>query len=451
MKKNYKTFITSAIALFALLPTMTSCGFTYCQHKIETIKGEPATCQATGIKSYYKCELCGQIFGYDRFGLYEIDAPEVDDNGKHDLVYLPASRGYSNDISRVKYTSTCKQCNEQFEIDEEDLIKFAPGTNIASDLNGASTNSYVTAKHIQDNKTVATVYSVKAGTKKSNKTTIWRTGDSPLANTDNLYETSIPFVSNVVTDTMLMFKNESSQDIKIKYANEDYGQRSWAIDASGSDIITIKSNSVTPVYFPIKSTNTNPGSCHELYMESDIEVDTKITIWGAFLPSKLDSIFAAGGKLSYKVGERFSTKDLVLMGNYLGQNPKTKELPIDECDISLRGKVLTLKDKTVKVTYKGVSSDITISVYDPNDLRSIQFAKKPQVDYVVGEEIDYSRISLEAVYGENRTLSYVPLTLEDVEFEKIEGPLTMEHNKKVITFTYQNKSVSMTLNVKEAQ
>ena len=40
-------------------------------------------------------------------------------------------------------------------------------------------------------------------------------------------------------------------------------------------------------------------------MESDIEVDTKITIWGAFLPSKLDSIFAAGGKLAYKVGERF--------------------------------------------------------------------------------------------------------------------------------------------------
>ena len=449
MKKNYKSLIASAIAVIALLPSLTSCGFTYCQHKIETIKGEAATCQATGIKSHYKCELCDQLFGYDRFGLYEIDAPEIDDNGKHDLVYLPVARGLSNAISRVKYVASCKDCDVQFELDEDDILKFAPGTNIASDLNGVG-NDNVKSSHVRDGNVVATTYTVKAGTKKSNKTTIWRTGDSPLSGTEILYTTSIPFVSNVVTDTMLMVKNESTQDINIKYCNEDYGNRAWAVDANGSDVITLKANSVTSVYFPIKSTNSNPGSCHELYIESDVEVESKITIWGAYLPSKLDSIFATAGKLSYQVGERFSTKDLVLMGNYLGQNPKTKELPVDECDISLRGKVLTLKDKTVKVSYKGVSSDIVISVYDPNDLRSIQFAIKPQLDYVVGEEIDYSRISLEAVYGENRTLSYVPLTLDQVEFNKIEGPLSLEHNKQVITFTYQGKSVSMTINVKEA-
>ena len=450
MKKNYKSLITSLVAVFALLPSLTSCGFTYCQHKIETIKGEAATCQTTGIKSHYKCEFCDQLFGYDRFGLYEIDAPEVDDNGKHDLVYIPMARGLSNSISRVKYVASCKDCDVHFELDEDDLIRFAPGTNIASSHNDVGNDS-VKSKHVKDGNVVATTYTVKAGTKASNKTTIWRTGDSPLSGTENLYTTSIPFVSNIITDTMLMIKNESSQDIDIKYCNEDYGNRAWAVTAEGSSLITLKANSLTPVYFPIKSTNSNPGSCHELYIETDVEVEAKISIWGAYLPAKMDSIFATSGKLTYKVGERFSTKDLVLMGNYLGQNPKTKELPVDECDISLRGKVLTLKDKTVKVSYKGVSSDITISVYDPSDLRSIQFAIKPQVDYVVGEEIDYNRISLEAVYGENRTLSYVPLSLEDVEFDKIEGPLTMEHNKAVIKFTYQGKSVSMTLNVKEAQ
>ena len=122
MEKKFKTIITSCIALFALLPTLTSCGFTYCQHKIETIKGEPGKCNSTGIKSYYRCELCEQLFGYDRYGLYEIDAPEIDNNGKHDLVYLPVARGLSNSISRVKYVSQCKICNEQFEIDNDDIL-----------------------------------------------------------------------------------------------------------------------------------------------------------------------------------------------------------------------------------------------------------------------------------------------------------------------------------------
>ena len=207
--------------------------------------------------------------------------------------------------------------------------------------------------------------------------------------------------------------------------------------------------SIATAYFPVKSTNTNPGSCHEFYVESDIEMDSKITIWGAFMPSRLDSIIATSGKLSYEVGERFTTKDLVLTGSYLGETPKNKVLPLDECEISHRGKILTLKDKYIKVKYNGVTSDIPISVYDPNDLRGLDFATKPQVDYLVGEEIDYSLITLEAVYGESRTMTYVTLSVDDVECNKIEGPLTLEHDKSVITFTYKGKSVSMTINVKE--
>ena len=202
MEKNIKNIIASAIAVIALLPSLTSCGFTYCQHKIETIKGEAATCESHGIKSYYKCELCEQLFGYDRYGLYEIDAPEVDDNGKHDLIYLPVARGLSNNLSRVKYVSYCKICDAQFDIDDDDLIKFAPGTNIASSLNDVG-NSNVSSKHVRDGDTIGTTYTIKAGTKANNKTTIWRTGDSPLSGTSTLYSTSIPFTANIITDTLL--------------------------------------------------------------------------------------------------------------------------------------------------------------------------------------------------------------------------------------------------------
>ena len=76
MKKNYKSLITSLVAVFALLPSLTSCGFTYCQHKIETIKGEAATCQTTGIKSHYKCEFCGKYYS-DAAGKTEVTAASL--------------------------------------------------------------------------------------------------------------------------------------------------------------------------------------------------------------------------------------------------------------------------------------------------------------------------------------------------------------------------------------
>ena len=62
MEKNIKNIIASAIAVIALLPSLTSCGFTYCQHKIETIKGGniiPINSSVGILKNEYKYKFCG--------------------------------------------------------------------------------------------------------------------------------------------------------------------------------------------------------------------------------------------------------------------------------------------------------------------------------------------------------------------------------------------------------
>ena len=451
MKKITKTIITSAVMLFTLLPTLTSCGFTYCQHKLETIKGTPANCRETGIKSHYECEFCGQLFGYDRYGIYEIEEPEVDESGTHELMYLPKARGLSNSLDRVEYNAYCKICEKEFDIDNEDIIKFAPGTQVKSSLDNTD-NDNVTSTHIVEGNTVGTTYTIKAGTKKGNKTIIWRTGDNNSnlsSEAKKLYDTSIPYAGGTTTDAMIMIRNESDKDIKVKYCAEDNGARCYANSVDGTTIL-VKARSVTPIHLPIKLAASQPGCCHELYMEEDVDIETKLTIWGAFLPATYKSISAISGNFTYKVGERFLTKDLVLQANYLGQAPKNKIISLDECDIPLRGKLLKQSDKLLKITYRGITTELPLTVYDPNDFREFRFAKTPVTDYKVGDVIDYSALSFEATYGEGRTLTAIKVPLSDIEYDKIEGPLTKEHDKMKLVFKYNGKTISFTLNVKEA-
>ena len=447
MKKSIKTLLISAFTAAVLMPTLTSCGFTYCQHKLETIKGTPATCKENGIKSYYKCEFCDQLFGYDRYGIYEIEEPEVDTNSTHNLVYLPKTRGLSNRLNRVGFVSHCTICEEDFEIDDEDITRFAPSTNFRSYTGGTAQNTSVSAKHVLEESTVGTEFTFKAGTQKDNKITIWRDSDSPISGTSGTYETSIPYISENVTDTMLLFRNESDTDIQIKYAAEDVGARSWAIDASGSDIITIKAHSITTAYLPIKFVGSQPGCCHEIYTVNDVTSETKVTIWGGFLLGTYKSLGANSGKFAYKVGERFTATGLELVANYFGLLKTSKPVDVNECDIPLRGKVLTSADKILKVTYRGINTYFALSVYDPNDFREFKLAKDVPSSYKVGDIIDYSLINFEAIYGEERTYTALDLTIDDVEHEKILEPLTLEDNGRVLTFTYEGRSVNLTLNV----
>jgi hypothetical protein len=164
MKRSIKTLLISAFLTAVLMPSMTSCGFTYCQHKLETIKGRPATCKEPGVKSHYKCEFCDQLFGYDRYGIYEIEAPEIDDNGVHDLVYMPKTRGLSQKLNRVEYVAHCTICEEDFEIDSDDITNFAPSTNFRSYTGGTVQNNLVNAKHVLEEGTVGTQFTFKAGT-----------------------------------------------------------------------------------------------------------------------------------------------------------------------------------------------------------------------------------------------------------------------------------------------
>lgn len=438
--KNKKTLLATALMVATLLPSLTSCGFTYCQHKLETIKGTPATCLQDGVKSHYKCEFCDQLFGYDRYGIYEIDAPEADTSGKHDLTYLPVQRGTSNSLSRVKFGSYCKICHKDFEIDADDYLKFAPGTQVAS-------SSGTKAQHILEDQTIGTTYTFKAGTPANEKTTIWRDQDTVISGTRDLYTTNVPYVGGKITNLMLMFRNETEKDIRIKYCAEDNGARCYASSLDG-EIITIKANSLTAAHLPVKFTATQPGCCHEIYLLDSPSIETKLTVWGAYLPSTYESLSVTSGKMTYKVGERFTVEGLVLTANYVGQTPKTKVVDLEECEIPLRGKILDTSHKLLKVVYRGIVNELPLTVYNPDEYNDFRFNGTPVTDYEVGDVIDYDALSFIAVYGKDRTLANVELTIDDVEHEKIIEPLTEEDNNRTLSFTYKGKTISFKIKVK---
>ena len=101
----------------------------------------------------------------------------------------------------------------------------------------------------------------------------------------------------------------------------------------------------------------------------------------------------------------------------------------------------TTGTKEFKVTVEGVTVVLNVKVSPA--LSSIEVFSG-DVDYTEGDVIDYSKIILKAVYGDNSE-GFINLTTKGVTYNQIDTSIVGE---KTLTIEYQGKTTSLTINVK---
>ena len=90
--KSIIKITTLILAIVLCLGALCSCDidWDYCQHNLEEIKRDDATCMAVGRKTAYVCTKCGELFAYGYLngkdgekGLYPIEHQEMLDYAGH--------------------------------------------------------------------------------------------------------------------------------------------------------------------------------------------------------------------------------------------------------------------------------------------------------------------------------------------------------------------------------
>lgn len=191
--------------------------------------------------------------------------------------------------------------------------------------------------------------------------------------------------------------------------------------------LAIKDKSVTITYQELGRTQT---------AEVAITVLDKTTV-------VLDSIeiTAQPDKKAYYEGEKFDPAGMEVTAVYTDGSRKV--LAVDAYTYE-PGRALTIKDKSVTVTYqeqgRTQTAEIQITVLEkPKVLKSIEITRQPdKMVYLVGETFDPAGMKLNAVYEDGITLE---LDGDSCSFEP-SGPLTVNDNE--ITVTYQDGDVSFT-------
>ena len=365
--KSIIKITTLILAIVLCLGALCSCDidWDYCQHNLEEIKRDDATCMAVGRKTAYVCTKCGELFAYGYLngkdgekGLYPIEHQEMLDYAGHvasDFFGDLKSDMKSFDATSLEdYTvwSHCgvEGCGEAFEVPEYNLVPFAPASN-----NNGNGEAVVVGENTQ-----ATRFPISGGTKAGHVITIYN-GKSTRGNaTEN-----IPFEANTDRHVVLFFHNDGTQDVTVKYTTEYYGAR------QGAEVV-VPAGGYAPAYFAINLSGTNYYCYHELTINSDVNADFNLTISGFFYnEAKLQTVKVDNyPRTEYAIGETFDAKGLEIIATFGGVERK-----IDASDYTLVlnnnkpiTEPLTEADTKVYVIYqnKQVSFDIRVQRFIQN-------------------------------------------------------------------------------------
>ena len=314
-------YMLLTLALVLCISALCSCDidWDYCQHNLEEVERDDASCMAVGKKTAYICTKCGQMFAYGYLngtdgekGLYPIDNQEMLDYADHvvsDFFGDLKSDMTSFDASSLEdYTvwSHCgvDGCGEAFEVPAYNLVAFAPATN--NNGNGKA----VTVGE----ETEATRFPISGGTKAGHVITIYD-GKSTRGNATE----KIPFEAHTDRHVILFFHNDGDQDVTVKYTTEFYSNR------QGSEVV-VPAGGYAPMYFKFNLGQANSYCYHELTINTDIDADFNLTVSGFFYnEAKLQTVRVDKyPRIEYAIGETFDPTGLEIIATFGGVERKLK-------------------------------------------------------------------------------------------------------------------------------
>lgn len=144
-------------------------------------------------------------------------------------------------------------------------------------------------------------------------------------------------------------------------------------------------------------------------------------------------------KTDYYIGQDLDLAGTVVTAKY--NNDATKEIALNECTIS-NIDITTAGEKEVVITYK--SKGFTIKVnYKDLEISKIELVGTPKKEYIEGDNLDISKLSLKLYYKEVDTTNNIPVTLDMCVVPDMNTVGT-----KSVVVKYKNFSVNYDINVK---
>ncbi len=340
------TLVLSFALLCVLVLPLTGCS--YCQHRLEEIQKVPATCQATGLRTAYKCVKCGKMFSYsDATGLVEIAEREVLPKSGHlvgdTFVGKPKEGGAATALTDYEVYAKCAVCDEDFKVNTENLNPFTPSENV---------NKGVVASYFDVDETRIGTHMTVPRTSKGTCFTIGHDN----SDTDEALVTRLPFDASTDRYLVMFVQNESDVDVTFKYGAENNGERCT------TDEITVPANGFTSFQLTVNFSSSSYRSWHELYIMQDLSSSVTLSFCGYYYATnKLKSIsIQKYGKTEFAIGEMLDVGNIVVIADF-GENV-TRALKPDEYTVYPSDRPLTEEDTEVVITYKNKTVKYAITV-----------------------------------------------------------------------------------------
>ncbi len=238
------------------------------------------------------------------------------------------------------------------------LIPFAPNKAIANCECGITDSDKITTEYVTlEDGAKATRFNVGAGAVKGSGVSL-SNHTTPAEVGKNGFSCGIAQQPGVSTAVLLHVKNNGATPISFRYHAVNYN-----VDEGGVNI-TLAAGESKDVFMFLKNSSGTVGVNHQFALLSDVIADTSVTVWGEYLATELTdiNIATAAEKLAYTVGERFSSKGLVLKAD--GSNYERVYVAFNYVT-DLDGYVFTAEDvgvKTVTVTFAGKTTTYEIVV-----------------------------------------------------------------------------------------
>ena len=309
-------------------------------HAPELVAEKPASCTEDGHKAYYICNVdgCGQLFA-DAEGNAPISEITVYPAG-HMLAILPGTAEY------------CTRCGETVGdevMSSEHWVIFRP--EIA--VNGSTLPGWK-AEYTDVDGQLGSMFTFGADVNAGDRVhlTMW--------NEQGNFQTIIPngIDADVANRTAIMYyHNYGTEPITLKFQNDS--------SSSIYDEVTIPAGGIVVSSFDVPKSG---GGINYYYLQvqNNIESDVTVGIYGYFyLANEIDSIsiINEATKLSFKAGETFSSKGLMLKTN---GGPRYTFVETGYTT-DLDGYVFSDADvgtKIVTVTFAGKTATYEITVLD---------------------------------------------------------------------------------------
>lgn len=138
-------------------------------------------------------------------------------------------------------------------------------------------------------------------------------------------------------------------------------------------------------------------------------------------------------KLVYEIGELLDLEGFSLSAQYDGANFKVPPDSITGFDSETPG------EKTVILTYEGLSTNLNVTVSGSKELTKISITKFPKTSYVLMDSLDLTGLEVTANYSDGSSQ-----TVSDYSVSSID---TSSPGVKTVTITYENQKVSFNITV----